>query len=225
MRDDPLDSSDAQDKSFSPESLAEAQWRRGLWQQEGDTLSKPPDSGLERFGDPERLKEFWEYQDNSFDCGIYSQKDIFEAQGIHVSAEELRQIGENKNPPAYTRHLGTFEIGFAFEKAGLGKTDYQQDAFDPSAEANAARDLKNELTANHGVIAAVDSGVLWGEKSGGHALWVTGIDVQDGKITQVYANDSGRADGNMATYPGKTFMYAWRMRNYEMVATKTTFPQ
>jgi hypothetical protein len=81
------------------------------------------------------------------------------------------------------------------------------------------QDLANVLSMGKGIVTAVDCEPLWGEP-GGHALWVTGLEVnQDGIPESVVCNDSGRPDGQAIMYPYDNFMQAWGAYNHMMVAT------
>ena len=85
-------------------------------------------------------------------------------------------------------------------------------------------DLAARLDAGCGVIAAVDSGELWGDSADAagednmpdHALVVTEIDTNTGMVT---LEDPGNPDGNGTQVPISQFEDAWADSGFQMVAT------
>ena len=85
-------------------------------------------------------------------------------------------------------------------------------------------DLAARLDSGCGVIAAVDSGELWGDSADAagednmpdHALVVTEIDTNTGMVT---LEDPGNPDGNGTQVPISQFEDAWADSGFQMVAT------
>ena len=85
-------------------------------------------------------------------------------------------------------------------------------------------DLAARLDAGCGVIAAVDSGELWGDSADAagednmpdHALVVSEIDTNTGMVT---LEDPGNPDGNGTQVPISQFEDAWADSGFQMVAT------
>ena len=85
-------------------------------------------------------------------------------------------------------------------------------------------DLAARLDSGCGVIAAVDSGELWGDSADAagednmpdHALVVAEIDTNTGMVT---LEDPGNPDGNGTQVPISQFEDAWADSGFQMVAT------
>jgi hypothetical protein len=202
-------------------------------------ITKLEDESL-RVGEPDKLAQYWERQENATDCGIASQRNLLKAYDIKVDTEEIRQLGEKMQ--AYVRDGGTFSdrVGFAFERYGLGRNYYEgrvdlEGMTDPYEAIEAEQRLISELEQKHAVICCVDAPVLWDPDRdnlinnlnqsvdvGGHQLWITGARYDKyGIIDTIYCNDTGlRRDGANRCFEGSVFREAWARRGYRMAATQ-----
>jgi hypothetical protein len=169
------------------------------------------DEGIREIGNPEALKDYWQYQKGPYDCALYAQGGILEAMGQDFDLDTYRQQGIDGG--WYSPDSGTYpdDIGKLLEENGVPTTRYEDATI---------QDMANELNDGHGVAVAVDCLPIWGEP-GGHALWVTGLEVgQDGVPTDVICNDSGQPEGAGIAYPFDSFMQAWAGYDNLMVATQ-----
>ncbi len=88
--------------------------------------------------------------------------------------------------------------------------------------------LKNELAQGNDVIVGVDAGDFYQDpaliNSGGHAVWVTGLEVDtDGDISNVIVNDSNAPEPQV--HDVQTFQNAWDGADRLMVATRQNAPE
>jgi hypothetical protein len=169
------------------------------------------EEGIREIGDPEALKDYWQYQKGPYDCTLYAQGGILEAMGQDFDLDTYRQQGIDGN--WYSPDSGTYpdDMGKLLEENGVPSTRY---------EGATIQNMANELKDGNGVAVAVDCLPIWGEP-GGHALWVTGIEVgQDGTPTSVICNDSGQPEGAGIAYPFDSYMQAWAGYDNLMVATQ-----
>lgn len=172
---------------------------------------EPLENNPRDIGYADELSDFWRFQGNTNDCGLYSQGGVLEADGQTFDIEKFRQQGMDGG--WYTPQEGTYinHFGDLMEENGVEVTRYESASF---------QDMANELDQGHGVVVAVDCLPLWGQW-GGHALWVTGMEVgEDGTPVSVICNDSGRPDGQEIAYPYEDFKMAWESYGNVMVATQ-----
>jgi hypothetical protein len=178
-----------------------------IWEDDSqDDILLPPvdvdiiDDTPREIGNPDELSEYWRYQGTTNDCALYAQGGILEAEGQPFDIDKYEQQGVDGG--WFDPQEGTYidHFGDLLEENGVPVTRY---------EGASIQDLAQELEQGHGVVVAVDCDPIWGEP-GGHALWVTGIEVGgDGTPTSVFCNDSGREDGQEIAYPYDNFQQAW----------------
>ena len=192
---------------------------KDIWEdneQNPDAVLPPVESDLlehetRKIGQPEELDEFWHYQGLTNDCGLYAQGGVLEADGQTFDLERYKQQGQDGG--WYNPDDGTYVDSFG----ELWKeNDMPANRYDNAT----IQDMAGELDQGHGVVVAVDVEPLWGTP-GGHALWVTGMEVGDNGVpTNIICNDSGRDDGSSFQYPYESFKEAWGIQNNLMVATQ-----
>lgn len=174
-------------------------------------LPPDPDNELREIGNPKILAQYWKLQEGPNDCALFAQGCILEASGVPFDFDLF--VKQGMQDSSYDPNKGTTasEVGNILEKNGL-ETDRYQGA--------SIQDLALEVGNQKGVIVAVDCEPLWGVQDG-HALWVTGIEVDsDGKPINIIANDTGKEDGQAIKYPYQDFMDAWSGFGNLMVVTK-----
>jgi len=180
-----------------------------------DAVLSPPDVDVmedtsRQIGNPEELSEYWQMQVGSTDCALYAQGGILEAKGQDFDLEKYREQGVGGG--WYTPEDGTYldHLGDLLEENGVSIARY---------DSASIQDMASELDQGHGVVAPVDCLPIWGEP-GGHALWVTGIEVgSDGIPVSITCNDPGRPDGEAISYEFEDFKQAWGLFGNIMVAT------
>jgi len=166
---------------------------------------------LQEIGNPEILTPYWRQQTGPNDCALYAQGGVLEADNQPFDIDQYREQGTDEG--WYTPEDGTYldGLGRLMEKNGVDVTRYDTGA--------TLDDLANELEQGHGVVVAVDTELLWGQ-SGGHAIWVTGLEVSADDIpVEVVCNDPGRPDGQGIHYPFEAFQASWDALGNVTVAT------
>ncbi len=239
---------DGADRSQQDRAAEQARLRE-VMREERENISegdKPDDlETIEHVGEPEKLAEYGTYQmdegeSGRYDCAVVTQQNALEALGVETTTEEIRQLGENMNPPAYGRGENapnglngtiTSEVGYAFEEKGVGRETYtysERDGNDIMDGSEPVNHLRNELSEGHAVIAVVDSPSFYNyeaEQPMNHAVWVTDAAfTPDGKLDHIHVNDPGVPDGQNKVYDGETFINAWRETDYRTVSSEVSFP-
>lgn len=170
-------------------------------------------------GTPEHDQFFWQHQTTGFDCAVVAQLGIInEFTGENLSEAEL--VYEATANGWLTDH-GTSpeDVGRLLDAHGIeNHTAHQAEMADVMAE----------LAMGHKVLVGVDADELWDPNhplhdftrhSANHAIWVTGVDINDPDHPKVIINDSGHPDGRSSTYDLKTFLDGWESSGYTYVAT------
>lgn len=198
------------------------EWTDFGWNQE-DFQSPWDDSGDLIFGDV-NPGGTWELQDTPFTCAVVSQQMILREFGMDVSESELVY---NATANGWLTEGGTsiYDMGNLLEAHGV------------PTHTNFIGDLDSlvwELSHGHKVIAAVDSGELWGtdfpfsdffDPSGAdHAIVVSGVNLSDPENPMVVINDPGHPDGAGREYPLHDFLDAWEDSGRSYVATDSAPP-
>jgi hypothetical protein len=162
-------------------------------------------------GYPDDLIVFWHFQGPTADCGLYSQGSILEADGKDFDITKYRQQGMDEGWYYPGQGTDTGHFGDLLEDNGMAVDQFENASF---------QDMANALSDRKGVLVAVDCEPIWGQP-GGHALWVTGMEVtDDGTPVSVICNDSGRPDGREVAYPFSDFAEAWSNYGNMMVTTQ-----
>lgn len=171
------------------------------------------------YGSPTHDAAMWAGQTTAFTCAVVSQQMILNQFGIPVRESQLVY---DATAHGWLTDQGTSptDLGQLLEHYGV--------AVHFEHGANVA-ELLSELAHGHKVIAAVDSGELWGQDwffqdwiwrdGADHALVVTGIDLSDPGNPQVIVNDPGEPTGAGHSYPLDQFLKAWDDSGSYYVAT------
>jgi hypothetical protein len=198
------------------------EWTDFGWDQQ-DFQSPWNDSGELTFGDL-NPGDVWEMQDTPFTCAVVSQQMILRDFGFDVSESQLVY---HATVNGWLTEDGTSiqDMGRLLEAHGV-----------PTHE-NFSGDLESlvyELSQGHKVIAAVDSGELWGtdfpfadffEPGGGdHAIVISGVNLSDPDNPRVVINDPGEPNGAGREYPLDEFLDAWQDSGNAYVATDSAPP-
>lgn len=169
------------------------------------------DAKIQEIGYQDQLADFWRYQGGTNDCALFAQGGVLEANGKPFDIQMFREQGVSDGWYHPDEGTDANAIGTLLEENGVPVEKLEQAGFE---------DLAQALNDGKGVVAPVDVEPIWGEP-GGHALWVTGIDVdQTGKPNSVICNDSGREDGKGIAYPIDQFAEAWAAAGNRLVITK-----
>ena len=164
-------------------------------------------------GNPELAENYWRYQDGPNDCALYAQGGVLDAAGVPFDIDRYRAQGTDAGWYSYDTGTTVDGMGELLEMNGV-PADYVDGA--------SIQDMARALNDGKGVVAVVDCDPLWGEP-GGHALWVTGIEVDDaGQPITVFCNDSGNPDGQGIGYPYDNFQAAWDFLGDGMVVTQNS---
>jgi hypothetical protein len=181
-------------------------------------------------GDPDRLAEHWEYQGQTRDCALYSEKSVAGGFGRSVDLEQHREAG--KAEETYSADGTTLDgVGRVLEREGIKVDRYEMNTEDKGFGGEPVKDhqeavaMRDQAVADgKGVITVVDSGTLWGQEPGYHALHVTGIEISKDGERFIVTNDSGVPDGAAKHYPADRFDEAWADAGHKMVITTDRMP-
>lgn len=167
-------------------------------------------------GFPEDFSGYWHYQGDSQDCALYAQGGILEAAGQEFDIEKFQQQGIDGGWYDPVDGTDLDHMGDLLLENGIPAT---------YTEGASVDDLADALKDGRGVVVAVDCLPIWGEP-GGHALWITGIEVdEEGNPTNIICNDSGRDDGQRIAYPLEDFQQSWDWFGNRMVMTNSPLPR
>lgn len=161
-------------------------------------------------GDPGFDATHFHHQSYDNTCAIVAQQGILESHGIFASEHELMRIAAEHG---WFSTDGTVmhDMGKLLEHFGI-QVEYNSNA--------SIHDLVNELSHGDKVIVGLDASEIWTPQHNGdllnwyaaelpdkgHAVWVTGVDLEHGVV---YMNDSGIADGAARPVAINDFMNAW----------------
>lgn len=184
------------------------------WNESGDLI----------FGNPAADARDWEHQDTGFTCGVVSEQMILRQFGINASEAELVFISA-KNGWLSESGMSPLDVGNLLESYGISTHTNM---------GGGVEALVNELSHGRKVIAAVDSGELWGQdyffadwinpNGADHALVITGVDLSNPNEPKVVVNDPGEPNGAGREYPMDQFLDAWQDSGQYYVATDVAPP-
>lgn len=170
--------------------------------------------GFSGSGDPCGLAPFHRAQAADDTCAVVAQVSVLESvTGEYVSESDAVARAEDLGLYAPGEGTTASQIGKLLESYGVDVERREQCDLVGLAEA---------LERGDRVIVAVNADeisrpmrdqngdVVPQYQSGGHAVWVTGLDVQDGKLT-VILNDPGTPEGAMKAVSIDDFTHAWAM--------------
>lgn len=176
-------------------------------------------------------------------CGFQATQNILRAFGKSPTLEELKASAGYG--PDYEKGTNYSDYKEMFEANGINVNTYEKF----SSEQQAMDSMLEDLKAGRAVLARIDVGPLdtyWNQE-GGHAVWVTGVRVNDqGEITHFICNDSGYhndsyengtwngvsmesgkdgiPDGQGIEYPASEFFDAWEKKHFSYISTEDPIP-
>ena len=183
------------------------------------------ENAMHNFGDmvgsPETDVMYWQPQTTEFTCAVQAQRGIIEMfTGEDISEAELVYEATSFGW-LNDGGMSPTDVGKLLELHGVSC----HTRFNANIE-----ELMAELASGHKVIIGVDGGELWGEdgpledffqESADHAVWVTGVDRENGLVT---INDSGDPNGAGKVYDLRLFVDAWADSNFNYIATDEAPP-
>lgn len=163
---------------------------------------------------PEVAKRFYKEQKGHDTCAIVAQEMIIHKRtGSDPGEEVLKKEAAERG----WYHYGTppEHVGKLLELYGI-PVERQHGA--------TIEELVEKLDQGKDVIVGVDAGIFWKDfrsRGSGHAVWVTGVERDNGRIVAVYVNDSGNKtiDGG-GKIPIERFQRAWQVRGNYMIFTR-----
>ncbi len=171
------------------------------------------------YGNPDNSDDYWEYQQDTNRCAIYSQKFVIEElTGEELDIEELADLSEENG--WFTEECGT-------EQRYMNKILDHYGIENEMTSGNTMNDIEECLDNGGKVIVAIDSGEVWfGEEDSlylpgdgvDHAVEVIGVDHTDPDNPVVILNDSGHPEGQGMRVPLDVFEDAWEDGNNYMIA-------
>lgn len=176
------------------------------------------------YGSPVADAADFSHQTTPFTCAVVSQQMILKQYGYDVSEAQLVYDA--------TSHGWLTDHGTAPEDAGR-----LLEFYGVGTHTHVGGDIEHliaELARGHKVIAAVDSGEIWGRDwffedwlnadGADHALVITGVDLSDRENPRVFVNDPGNPDGAGKAYPLEQFLDAWDDSGRYFIATDDAPP-
>ena len=145
-------------------------------------------------------------------CAIAAQLSILSSLAGGAPSEE--------EAAAVAQELGIYVSGEGTRRADLGRLLQHYGVATDGPRSASVEDLARGLASGQRVLVAVNANQLWKTQRDaagnvvpqippeGHAVWVSGIDCQDGEWT-VIVNDPGRPDGAMHPVALADFLAAW----------------
>jgi hypothetical protein len=190
-----------------------------------DNIPMPWDTegNLTAFGDvigtPDVDTPFWQLQTTGFTYAVVAQRGIIEAfTGVPISEAQL-VYDATVNGWLSDGGMSPMDVGNLLRLYGIDC----HEATGANIEA-----LMAELAQGHKVIVGVDSGEIWNQdypledffhQAADHAIWVTGINLDDPNNPKVIVNDSGDPNGAGKEYELSVFVDAWEDSGFLYVAT------
>jgi hypothetical protein len=158
----------------------------------------PLPSDPDMIGDPVGNGAYYVKQEG-MTCSVMSQWEIiWKLTGKRLDPDEI--VNEAYKKGILNAATGTLlpDIGKLCDAHGLATSQ---------SYGQTMEDLKKAISSGKEVIAQVQAGILWGDgRSGGHSVWVTGMDDEN-----VYINDTGNDKlGAGAMIPIDQFNNAWQ---------------
>jgi hypothetical protein len=163
-------------------------------------------------GDPVGLAGFHRRQAGEDTCAVVAQLSILES--LTGSAPDEQQAA------SLARCLGVYTPGEGTALRDLGAMLEHHGVPVDGPRSSSVEELAQALEAGRRVLVAVNAKQIWAplrDSAGnivrqippdGHAVWVTGIDNQDGQWT-VIVSDPGQTDGAMVAVALEDFVAAW----------------
>jgi hypothetical protein len=157
------------------------------------------------FGTPETDAQYWQQQDTDYTCAVVAQISIYESlTGEYISEDIAATYAENQG---WLSTTGTYLVDSdnILNELEVETQQYQNGNIDLIIEA---------LNQGDKLIAGVDANEIWNPASGeqtdaGHAVWITGVELNPDNTFDFILNDSGTSDGQGEIVAGADFMNAW----------------
>jgi len=183
-----------------------------------------PDN-FDGIGDPLKDAESWNIQTRPTSCAVMAQISIYESVTGHQLHEDLVcELAE--------------EVGWYDEETGTTMADTGNilEVLGIPVERNygcSLGDIASAIANGDEVIVGLDASEIWTpyrevqtdlpleQNDAGHAVWVTGLDLEDGRV-KVILNDSGTPDGAMMAVDAADFMNAWEDYDCFMAVAETS---
>lgn len=191
---------------------------------ETDSLAAGAEEAVTVVGTPESDSAHWSVQEGANSCAVASQKGVIEAvTGMCIPESQLSEIAESNG--WYDPNAGTAPqaVGNLLEAYGIPVTRQFDTTF---------TELYDALQRGEKVIVGLDANEIWTPRVGfdgqpleapdsGHAVWVTGIEMQDDGTLNVVMNDTGLPNGQSVAVPIEHFRNAWADFGNFSVTTQT----
>lgn len=162
-------------------------------------------------GSPNKDGQYWEWQGQDNSCAIMAQKGILESLDCDVPKDDLVNMSYNNG--WYDPKSGTSieDVGNILENYNIPV----ERGYDKSLI-----DIYNALEKGEKVIVVLDANEIWSpekdyygnpieQNDSGHAVWVTGIDMNKEGNLSVILNDSGTLRGMKESVRLEDFKNAW----------------
>lgn len=168
--------------------------------------------GFQGVGDPVGLAGMHRAQEGEDTCAVVCQTSIMRSLDGWAPDEAVAV--------SIAHELGIYSPGEGTSRRALGGLLEHYGVATDGPRSSSIEELAQGLAAGKRVLVAVNANQIWRPQRdagggvvrqippAGHAVWVTGIDMQSGEWT-VIVNDPGRADGAMRPIALDDFIAAW----------------
>ena len=196
----------------TPMEIASDENVGGVWDHEASALSPHDFSPTVTVGDPAGDAAFWHVQEDINSCAVAAQRGVIEAvTGQCIPERDLAELAESCG--WYDPGCGTSPdaVGSLLEACNVPVDR----SYDSSIEA-----LYDALAHGRKVIVGLDSNEIMNQivdgvgnpvelPDMGHAVWVTGMEMDAHGCVQVVLNDPGYSGGAGVRVPLEHFENAW----------------
>ena len=188
-----------------------ADWWHDLWHDIWHAIA--PEHLVTIGGNPEQESKYYHLQEGDNSCAVAAQTGVLESifPDRHFNEADLAHIAEEKG--WYSPQSGTpmRDVGNLLQEFQVPIERHTNFTFTEIYDA-----------VNHGekVIVGLNANEIWHPQHGadgsplhqapaGHAVWVTGFDLNDQGKVEVVLNDTGTPDGRASRIPVDDFRNAW----------------
>jgi hypothetical protein len=177
-------------------------------------------------GTPVQDAEYWNQQTGQNSCAVMAQISIYESMtGYELPEDIVCEIAE--------------EIGWYDDETGTTMADTGKilEVLGIPVERSyycSLGDIARALANGDEVIVGLDASEIWSpyrevntdlpleQNDAGHAVWITGLDIEPEGRVKVILNDSGNPNGRMMAVDAADFINAWEDYDCFMAVAKTS---
>ncbi|MBE9191183.1 hypothetical protein IQ230_12625 [Gloeocapsopsis crepidinum LEGE 06123] len=164
------------------------------------------------YGDPFSDADYWRQQQGANSCAVVAQICVYESlTGYRISEDDASNYAYQQG--WFDPNTGTSLVHVGKVLNTLGIDTYQP--YDASLDT-----LADALVRGDKPIVGLDGNEIWNpqydwygnpieQSNAGHAVWVTGIDLEHDGSVNIILNDSGHSGGMTSVVDAYDFIHAW----------------